>query len=344
MKSLIISLTGIFLLVFASASQANKVKKMDIDAPDGYSKAPLIKVYSTDGEKWDRIDKTASTMIEVKLNAECKYEGKGNKAYRGSMTVPGYTAQGDPAPANFLIPHADSAEGLFRYNTGEGQSIDPIAACKNELQKRLSEQPDKTKYHLLSRGFTLNYPAAITVNYYLTCKPTGWGFTATDSDSTKVNAKIECQKSALAEEKIPKPAPKPKRVKIAAPLKTATFVVVPAEYTGKCPVSVEFKETITANYRVNVRYRYVSHDGRESPEFVLEFEKAGTLPTRKWLRTVSKPDTSKSLSMGGKPSQWDVQGWQKLEILSPKEGTITAKYKVDCQQSEPERAIIKMKQ
>ena len=92
------------MLVFASASQANKVKKMDIDAPDGYSKAPLIKVYSTDGEKWDRIDKTASTMIEVKLNAECKYEGKGNKAYRGSMTVPGYTAQGDdPAPANFLM-------------------------------------------------------------------------------------------------------------------------------------------------------------------------------------------------------------------------------------------------
>ena len=29
---------------------------------------------------------------------------KGNKAYRGSMTVPGYTAQGDdPAPANFLM-------------------------------------------------------------------------------------------------------------------------------------------------------------------------------------------------------------------------------------------------
>ena len=99
LKNIFIFSAGIFLLLFASSSQANKVKKMDIDAPDGYSKAPLIKVYSTDGEKWDRIDKTASTMIEVKLNAECKYEGKGNKAYRGSMTVPGYTAQGDPAPA-----------------------------------------------------------------------------------------------------------------------------------------------------------------------------------------------------------------------------------------------------
>lgn len=341
MKNIVISVTGIFLLLCASTGQANKVKKMDIDAPDGYSNAPRIKVYSSKGEKWDRIDKTASTMIQVKLNAECKYEGKGNKAYRGSMAVPGYTAQGDPDPADFLIPHADSAEGQFAYSTGEGQSIDPIAACNDELQKRLSQQADKTKYHLLSSGFTLNYPAAILVKYTLTCKPTGWGFSETDSDSTRVNAKIECQKSALAEEKIPKPMPKPKRAKMTVPLKTATFVAVPEEHSGQCPVSVEFKGSITANYRVNVRYRYVSHDGRESPEFVLKFDKAGKLPTRKWFRTVSKPDTSKTISSGGKPSRWDVQGWQKLEILSPKTGSVTAKYKVDCQQPTPKRAAIK---
>lgn len=102
MKSVLISLAGIFLLALAGNSQANKVKKMDIDAPDGFSQAPRVKVYSSKGEKWDRIDKTASTMIQVRLNAECKYEGKGNKAYRGSMTVPGYTAQGDPDRQTFL--------------------------------------------------------------------------------------------------------------------------------------------------------------------------------------------------------------------------------------------------
>lgn len=342
MKSVLISLAGILLLVIAGTSQANKVKKMDIDAPDGFSEAPRIKVYSTKGEKWDKIDKTASTMIKVKLNAECRYEGKGNKAYRGSMTVPGYIAQGDPDPADFLIPHAKTARGQFRYDTGEGQSVNPVAACNDELQKRLSQQPDKTKYHLLSGGFTLNYPAAIKVNYRLTCNPTGLGFADTDSDSTRVNVKIDCQKSALAEDKIPKPILKPKRAKIIAPLKTATFVAVPAEHTGQCPVSVEFKGTITANYRLNVRYRYVSHDGRESPEFVLKFEKAGTLPTRKWFKTVSKPKTSQTISMGGKPSKWDVQGWQKMEILSPKKGSITAKYKVDCQQSKPKRSTIKI--
>ena len=332
---------AIFLSAVSIDSHANKVKTLSIDTLLGMQGAPTILVYSSSGEKWDKVDKSEATDISVHLNAKCKYEGKGNKAYKGSFGVYGFTAVGDTEPADFLIPHASEAKGKFRYSGHD--EFNPLQVCANELEKRLSEQADKTKYHVLAQGFKVDYPAAVTASYGLTCKPTGAGFTDYQSTKIKINASVKCQASAKAESKIPKPKPEPKRASFIPMVKDVKFHAVPAKHAGKCPVAIEFKGKITATRAGEVKYRIVSHDGRESPTFTLKFDKAGTQATGKWMHTANKAkvDPGKTLSAGGatKP-EWDFKGWQRLEILSPEPtAAVTAEYQGKCAASAAVKAM-----
>ncbi len=256
---------------------------------------------------------------------------RGNKAYRGSLIVPGFTLIGGHKPPDFLIPNSHDASGAFRYENGTGQPTSAIKVCADELEKRLSGNADLTKYDLLAKGFTVNYPAAFRVSFGLTCKPTGIGFADHASKSVMVNARIQCAASDLAKEKTPKPAAKPRRAVLVPLVKQVTFSADPPEYTGLCPTGISFNGKITVNRAGTVRYRYVSHDGKKSPDFSLKFTTAGTQATRKWHRTLSKPDPGKTLSAGGQNSKWDHAGWYRIDILSPKgPKSVKAAYKVDC--------------
>jgi len=324
-------------------AHANKVKKLSISNPSGYNNAPEIEVYSTSGEKWTDVDKTDTSRFTVNLNAECQYEGRGNKAYRGAMSVPGFVSVGNSEPANFLIPHSSTASEVFRWNDGNGQELDPVKACNDELQKKLANNPNKTKYHFLADGFSVNYPAAFRVNYTLTCKPTGAGFTDTSTKNAMVNAKLKCTGSPQAAAKLPSDKPKPARAK---PARVATieplvgsvsFEADPEVHVGNCPAPVAFKGTIAATRAGTVRYQYVKHDGTKSPELTLKFDKAGSKKTRNWNTTVAKPDAGTTLSAGGNTDADDIQGWYRLDILSPEPAQqFVAHYRVVC--GEPEEA------
>lgn len=322
-------------VAFSPAASANKIKQFSIGNLQGFDRAPELEVYSTSGERWTTVDATDTSKVEISLNAECQYEGKGNKAYRGNLLVPGLALVGQKEPANFLIPHSSTASGVFRWDGGQGQDFDPVKACNDELDKRAANDPKKSKYHFLAEGFRVNYPAALRVSYTLTCKPTGAGFTDTDTKSVMVNAKVKCGASPLAEAKIPSDKPKPARAKVQPArqsplLKAATFEADPEVHTGECPTSIRFNGTMTANRAGTVTYQYVKHDGTKSPTFKLEFDQAGTKPTRLWQTTVSKPDAGTTLSAGGAASG-DIQGWYRLEVLSPApKGQIVANYRVMC--------------
>ncbi|MEJ8566139.1 hypothetical protein [Elongatibacter sediminis] len=339
------SVCGLFVMaaLVASPAYANSIRKLDISALDGYGDAPRVRVYSTDGEKWNAVDATVAARFKVKLNAKCRFEGKGNKAYEGDLQVAGFDIIGDTDPADFMIPHSGTAEATFRYAGGEGQPTDPVEVCATELKKRLSENKNLTKYNILAKGFKVNYPGAFEVKYRMYCHATGLGRSDLGSDTTLVNARIECAASDLAEKKIPPP---PKRAKLKPAragrlLSDVRFTAEPEEHHGTCPVGVRFHGKITATRAGEVRYRYVSHDGRESPEFTLTFDAAGTRSTRNWSRTIAKPDPGGQLAdTSGEASDWDVQGWYRIEILAPPpKASITARYRIDCQDPAPARLI-----
>ncbi len=313
-----ICVTTVVLLSLTQSALANKVKKLKLYALDGYAHAPVVKVYSTNGEKWNQIDKTYETTFRARLNAECKYEGKGNKAYSGDMTVKGFVQVGKEDPIAILIPHANETKAKFRFEGDSGFSA--VQACNTELEKRLSQDADLTKYHILGKGFTLKYPAAYQLGYYLKCKPTGLGFTDTARKSVKVNAKINCMGSDLAKEKIPKPKPvPPKRAKLVELIKAIKFAPKVKHIVGKCPAQVEFNGSITSNRPGTVEYQYLSHDGRESPKLKLKFDKKGTKKLRVWKRTINKAKAKDAFAVAGNSeSKFDYKGWYKLRILLPK--------------------------
>jgi len=102
-------------------------------------------------------------------------------------------------------------------------------------------------------------------------------------------------------------------------------------HTGDCPVAVKFNGTLTANRAGTDKYQYVKNDGTKSPEFTLKFDKAGMRKTRAWQTTVAKPKAGTTLSAGGDSDPNDIQGWYRLEVLSPApKGAVTAHYRVMC--------------
>lgn len=331
-------------VAFSPAASANKIKQFSISNLQGFDRAPELEVYSTSGESWTTVDATDTSKVEIGLAARCQWEGKGNKAYRGELRVPGFALVGQKEPANFLIPHAGAASGVFRWDGGQGQDFDPVKACNAELDKRVANDPKKTKYHFLAQGFGVNYPAALRASYSLTCKPTGAGFTDTDTKSVMVNAKVKCAASPLAEERIPADKPKPKRAAVPPARQTpllaaATFEADPEVHTGDCPVAIRFNGTMTASRAGTVTYQYVKHDGTKSPEFKLAFDAAGTKPTGAWQATVAQPDAGTTLSAGGAASG-DIQGWYRLDVLSPApKGQIVARYRVMCGAGDEEEEL-----
>jgi hypothetical protein len=332
----------VLLTSVPSTALANKIQKLNIGPLDGYAGAPTIEVYSTDGEQWNAIDKTKAVKFKITLNAECKFEGKGNKAYEGDMTVAGFDIIGDTEPADFLIPHSGTAEASFRFVDGADQPVKPIEVCSTELTKRLSQDKNLTKYHVLSKGFTVNYAGAFNVKYRMYCRATGLGKTDYGSDTTLVNAKIHCAASDLAKARVPKPPPRAelKPARLIQLVKAVSFEADPATYTGKCPVGIQFDGSITASRAGTVKYRYVSHDNRKSPEFTLEFKAAGSQPTREWHRTLSKPEAGGRLAAAPGASTWDHQGWYRLDVLEPTGvKSTTTNYKVSCQEPKPARMI-----
>jgi len=328
-------------ITLPSPAKANKIQKLDISPYDGFSNAPLIEVYSTNGEKWNAVNKSEAVNFKVKLNAECQFEGKGNKAYEGDLMVEGFDIIGDTDPADFLIPNSNSAEATFRYTDGAGQPVNLIEVCNTELTKRVSENKDKTKYHILSKGFTVDYAGAFSVKYRMYCRATGLGKTDYGSDSTLVNARIRCAASDLAKDKIPE---KPARAKVVparqTPLvKSVQFKAEPQTYQGKCPMGVKFNGSITASRAGTVKYQYTSDDGKKSPDLTVEFEQAGTKSTRTWNRTLSQPDPGSKIAATSGDAGWDHQGWYRMDIIEPNSNkSAKADYKVRCQAPTPARA------
>lgn len=336
------------LMWLSPAVSANKIKNFELRAPDGFAAAPQIKVYSTDGEKWNAIDKTYLTTVTAGLYARCKYEGKGNKAYKGSFDVSGFALNGKLNPSNHLIPHSKTVSGKY-VHTGQTDSFDPTKVCNEELNKKVAQNPDLKldekyrKYPFLEKGFKVNSTAKIRGRYHLTCKPTGAGFTDFAHRTVYLNTVIDCQGSPLAKGKIPKEPVKMAKVILPDMVSKVSYAASPAKYIGNCPAGINFKGNITASRPGTVKYQYVANDGGKSPVFTLKFDKAGTKATGKWHETVSKPDTKNQLAMKGpKTNTPDVSGWWRLNIVEPESKlNSTAKYSVYCKDTPKRQSVIK---
>ena len=327
-------LVTLSLSVFSSNVYANKVTKLKLTAPQGFENAPVVKVKSLDGEKWSLVDKTHQTSVNLGFAGKCRYAKRGNTNYSGALSLAGFEAIGKTEPANIYIPNSNKTSGLFQYIDNAEESVDFAKVCNDALVDKVANQPNQKldpeyrKYVFLSEGFKVNYPNALAAKYRLICNPKNSGKGDIESRKTNVNAVIDCEASALAKEKLPVEV----KTAVFIPLiKSVSFTAKPTFIKNQCKAAIDFDGKIVANRPGEVKYQYVSNNGDQSPVFTLNFEKAGALQTNNWHDIVEKPDTTNNLVLGGSNKAFDISGWWKLNVLSPKTNQSSrAKYDLKC--------------
>jgi hypothetical protein len=200
----------------------------------GFDRAPELEVYSTERRALDDGRRDRHVPVEMALKAECQYEGKGNKAYRGDIAVPGFVLVGQKEPPNFRHP----AFGLGLRCVPLGRRAGAGLRSGEGLQRRAGqarrERSEEDEVPLPREGIRVNYPAALRVSYTLTCKPTGAGFTDTDTKSVMVNTKVKCGASPLAEARIPSDKPKPARPRSSRRGRRRCSRLRPSRRTPRC--------------------------------------------------------------------------------------------------------------
>jgi hypothetical protein len=332
---------AISALLIPVNANANKIKSFEVTPVPGYEKAPKITVYSSNGETYNKIDATKTSRARVRAKMQCKYGnnfGNADKAYDAKLELQGHaaTTATDPQDGTSLWAIGKNGQGqvsrTFRWSGGNG-APNFAKICNSEVQKRLSEQPGKTKYHIMAKGFNVNYPAGLQARLRFTCKPTGAGFTEAKTKSTLINTQIVCQSSALAETKIPKPKPKPKRAKIVSMVEQVSFSSDRKDFSGKCPTKVSFTGTIKARRKGEVKYRFIKHGGKTSGTYTMNFNGPGTKSVVPWGTTVAQPKTGQTIAAydtSNKP--YNKTGFYRLEVqdLKGKLKTVKAPYSVTC--------------
>ena len=338
-------LFGIGTLLLCGPAMANKVTKLDLKDMQGYADAPVVEVYSSDGEKWDTIDFNKTTQVRLGFDAACRYKGGSDySAYEGSMLFRNFSIVGNvyPEASGETIAKADHVSADVRLNPNFKTSsidFDPVGACNAELENRLALPDSKSKYELLAEGFIVNVPNADQALYTLTCKRiTPAGFDDMAFNPASVNARVACKPSAKAKAKLePPPPPKPKKVKLVAAVKGVDFQILNPAYEGKCPAAIQVDARITLNYPVEVKYRYVGDKGHKSPVFTLKKKaKGGSWNLAPWVRHVKPAPAAGKLALPGGKHKYDYQGWMRVEILSPQAKTYpAAQFTVRCHKPSP---------
>ena len=311
---------GMAAVMAAAPATANWVTKLDLQDMKGFADAPVVHVYSSDGEKWDKVDTNRATNFKLGFDAECKWGGKGHKAYKGYFEVNGFSLAGNvyPEGEGVGIETAQWVKSDLRW-TGENTTFKPTQVCNSELDKRLATQAGKSKYEWLAKGFSVNYADAVRARYVLFCYGTGLGKSDIADNPARVNVRVVCDPSAKAKAKIPKPKPKPKQAKLVPAVKAIKLKLDPVNYQGACPAKVKVDAGITLNYPAEVKYQYVGDKGHKSPVFTLKNKgKAGSWNLAPWNRTIKVPVTQGKLAIGPAKGDYLHNGWMKVKVLSPK--------------------------
>ncbi len=330
---------GVGAALIGTPAVANQVIKNDLKDMQDFTHAPMVYVDSSDGEKWDKIDKERLTQIRLGYEGECLDE---DSAYLGGLSVVGFYVPSYAPNKGNAVHHVKYVQGVLRWkgvDEIDHSGFDPIASCNAELERRLSAHSGASRYELLAQGFIINSKYVVQADYTLSCLSEE-GKTeyfdnpsATNTDSAWVNVRIACQGSAEAKNKIPPTSkPKPKKVQLVGPIKDVKLKLNPANYQGRCPATVKIDGTLTLNYPAEIKYQYIGDAGYKSPVFKLRNKgTAGSWNLVSWSRRIEPPSTFGKLAIGPKTGGYKHQGWMKVRILSPKPRDFkAATFKVQC--------------
>ncbi|NNC38868.1 MAG: hypothetical protein EX271_07085 [Acidimicrobiales bacterium] len=322
-----IFILSLFIVTFAvGPASANEVTKLEVWGQDSLTYKNRINVFSTDGENWNTVDTQKLTEFGVKIVARCRW----NATKKGNLAVDGFDRVSEMK--GYIEKYGSSyLRAEYRYENDSG--INPIQICQTALTKELAENPNKSKLQVLADGLKISLPAVLHGRFQLTCnKSFKWGYKDIESVSTKVGVIVNCAPSAIAQENLPKEPIEPQSASYVPVFKDVKFSAEKPVYAQKCPALVKFGGMIKANRSGEMKYKFVSKEGVESPVFSRVFGEGGEQPLHTWTETVDKPKAGARLAGTSQANDGMIHRAMTLKILEPEEARteMAANYSVNC--------------
>lgn len=344
-----LSVMGLVLaLVLAPSAEATAKAKLTVGVKPAVQKmskyktsgdlyplnGPVIRVYSKDGKRYDRIanDNENLTYL-VDVWASC------NRKIRSfSLAINGATKN---------IKHTSNkgekvkkrTEKLKTPFTLPAISRTPVKACRKELEKRVS-LGHKSRAAWMASGFVVRYDNAYEAKVTGSCSAS-LGKGDFEVEKTSLPVWIICE--AVKGGQKPKPSKPNMGSSPQIPSQGATTpklmlsLKVTPKVAEKCPVGLKFTGKISSNRTGVIKYRIVGKDAPtawKTPIKTVKFTKPGTKILSSWTHSYHKPDMSRGLALKAPGGPTAITGTARIVILQKPKGAKVmggvTKYQIWC--------------
>ena len=280
---------------------------------------PVFKVYSESATKYDFVgEKNRNLDFLVSGTAFCSSPRR-----RGRITVEVGGVSASKSKTGKLgrgVVVGDQFQLSVPHSALSG--FDPVKACNDGL-RTLAAERSESRESLIRRGFSLRYEDVFVAKATASCSG-GVVRGHFESDSTRVDAWVDCRPNAKAKEPKPDRAPKRAVISAAAIAPLVTDAELRTDQVSRamvCPARLTFEGSITTSRPGTVRYRIVGDNKFRTPVYTLNFERAGTKSVRTQVVNVKAPErppASQTLAANdAPPPPRTVRGWRRLEIVEP---------------------------
>lgn len=310
---------------------------------------PVIRVYSSDGERYDRIandNENLSYLVDVWASCNRKIRSLTLNVNGAEKNVKHTSSKGkkvkrrtEKIKAPFTLPNI---------------SRSPAKACRAELDKRVA-LGKKSRAAWMTSGFVVKYDNAYQAKVTGSCSAT-LGKGDFEAESTSLPVWIVCE--AVKGGSTPKPhTPKPNTgsssegpkipAKPAAPAKVVLSLNASPKVLEKCPASIKFTGKMISNRKGTIKYRIVgSEAGKawQTPVKSIVFKQKGTKTLSSWTHSFHQPDTTGNLALKAPGGLHAIKGSAKIVLLEKPKGAKvvggTATYQIWCD-GKPKRQPVK---
>lgn len=305
---------------------------------------PVFKVLSESATKYDFVgEKNRNLDFIVSGTAYCSSP---RRRGRVSVEVGGVSASKSKTGK---VGRGVVVGDQFRLSVPHSalSGFDAVKACNDGL-RTLAAERGESRESLIRRGFSLRYEDVFVAKAIASCSG-GLARGHFESDTTRIDAWVDCRPNSKAKEPNPDRAPKRAVIGAAAIAPLVTDAELRTDQVSRamvCPGRLTFNGRITASRPGTVRYRIVGDKKFRTPVYTLNFERAGAKPVRAQVVNVNPPErppASQTLAADdAPPPPRTVRGWRRLEIVEPKglRPSERASYSVICldEPSEAEEA------
>ena len=323
-------------------------KMLDLGQGTVPAQGPIIHLtYDKDRRRYTGLERDA-LEFPVTVQTDCNGHNHLNSTLKvnGKM-VPFDNAGLEKTATGFTGKKVISTQDILTLDLPTPGVADPVAMCNSDLDVFVANK----KHGVAQKGWARKIDLAFPVEFTVSCsepdkskktfKDAPKFYEATDKE--KVAVWIHCRPAAVFATSTPAPKPAGKKTGV----QSAKVWVNPssnADYRGECPANLNFGgEIVFVGSKEakpsNIRYRYQTKDGEQSPVFSTEFHGSDTKNIHYWKKAFGGSDPSSTLAAPGASAAAKViNSWIRLEVLGKDDAVISSdqsNIKITCQ---PKRA------